>query len=291
MKKRIFCFVTFLCMLLSFVPAFADETMEQRVFDYADLISATEEQEMNLWIEEMRESWGLDLAYVTTYDTEGKSARNYGADFYVEHELGLGETYDGVIFVLDMTNREGQIVTCGKAIDIYTDDYIALMWNNMKEYLSDGEYYGAFFSLFMDMNDIAEEYAAYQENPDSYVSPYQQESSAYLSQNLALQKNSRVPMFVGVAAVFSLVIAGISVASMRKSCKNIRPFTDGRAYLKENGFHLQVNQDTFANTHTTMMPVPRNDDNHHHSGGSWGGPSTTFHGGGGRSFGGGGGKF
>jgi uncharacterized protein len=99
---------------------------------------------------------------------------------------------------------------------------------------------------------------------------------------------------VVIAAVFALVIAAMAVGSMRKSCRNVKPFTDGRAYLKENGFYLTVNRDSFVNTHTSIMPIPRDDDNHHgggfHSGGSWGGGSSTFSGGG-RSFGGGGGKF
>lgn len=296
MKKRLICLLTLLCMLLSALPVFAEETTaEQRVFDYADLISESDEQEMQLWINDMQENWGLDLAYLTTYDTEGKSVQQYGADFYVEHELGLGENYDGVIFVLDMSQREGQIITCGKAIDIYTDYYIDQMWDNMVGYLSDGEYYWAFFTLYMDMNNYAEEYAAYQKSPDTYVSEYQQ-SEAYISQNNASHRVSRLLMFGGIAAVFALVVAGIGVGSMRKACKNVRPFTDGRAYLKENGFYLTTSRDTFANTHTSMVPIPRDDDNHHHhsggfGGGSWGGPSSTFRGGGGRSFGGGGGKF
>ena len=82
-------------------------------------------------------------------------------------------------------------------------------------------------------------------------------------------------MIILLAAAFSAVIAGVSVMSMRKACKNVHPFTDGRAYLKENSCHLRTNQDTFANTHTTMVPIPRDDDNnHHHTGGFSGGGLT-----------------
>ena len=67
MKKRLICFITLLCMLLSALPAFAAETTaEQRVFDYADLISETDEAEMHLWIEDMQENWDMDLAFLTT---------------------------------------------------------------------------------------------------------------------------------------------------------------------------------------------------------------------------------
>lgn len=285
MKKRFFVFLTSLFMLFSVLPVYAEEmTAEQRVFDDADLLSEADEREMHLWIADMQENWGMDLAYLTTNDTEGKSVQEYGADFYVEHDLGLGENYDGVIFVLDMGSREGQIVTCGKAIDIYTDYYIDQMWNNMVGFLSDGDYYNAFFSLYMDMNELAGEYEMYQKDPDSFISDYSK-----------AQKTRGILTSAAVAGVFALVIAFLAVSSMRKSCKNVKPYTDGRAYLKENGYHLSVNRDSFASTHTALMPIPREDDHDHHgggfrSGGSWGGGSSTFSGGG-RSFGGGGGKF
>ena len=281
MKKRILVLLTALCMLLSALPVFGAEVTEQRVFDYAELIDEADEREMHLWIQDMRENWGMDLAYLTTNDTEGKTVQQYGADFYVEHDLGLGENYDGVIFVLDMGNREGQIITSGKAIDIYTDYYIDQMWDNMVGYLSDGDYYNAFFSLYMDMNELAGEYEQYQTDPDSFISDYSK-----------AQKQKSIFTSLGIAAIFSLVIAGFAVSSMKKACRNVRPYTDGRAYLKENGFYLTTNQDSFATTHTSMMPIPRDDDDHHSGGigGSWGGGSSTFSGGG-RSFGGGGGKF
>ena len=172
MKKRLLVFLTALVMLFSAVPVFAEEMTEQRVFDYAELLSDEDEREMHLWVADMQENWGMDLAFLTTNDTEGKSVQQYGADFYVEQNLGLGENYDGVIFVLDMGNREGRIITSGKAIDIYTDYYIDVMWDDMVTFLSDGDYYNAFFTLYMDLNHYASEYATYQKDPDSYLSDY-----------------------------------------------------------------------------------------------------------------------
>ena len=281
MKKKLLMLLMVLCMILPAVPAYA---AEQRVFDYADLLSDEEEQEVQMWAAEMQQIWNMDLAFLTTDDTEGKSVQQYGSDFYVEQDLGLGENYDGVIFVLDMGGREGQIITCGKAIDIYTDYYIDVMWEDMVGFLSDGEYFQAFFTLYVDLYHYATEYEKYQADSDAYLSDYSKE-----------QKAKSILTSAAISAVFALMVAAVSVSGMKKSHKNVKPFTDGRAYLKENGYHLSVNRDSFATTHTTMMPIPRDDNNHHRgggmSGGSWGGGSTVFRGGGGRSFGGGGGKF
>ena len=289
MKKRVLLIFMVFMMFFSAMPVYA---AEQRVYDDADILTAEEEADLQDICETVREEWELDLAYLTTNDTKGMSVKEYGADFYMEKEFGVGSDFSGVIFVVDMTTREAQIVTCGKAIDILTDYYIEAIWNDMKAYFSYGEYYLGMVDLWKNIDYYCGEYAQYGENPATYVSPYQKESDSFLSQH-QVSKGTSILMFLGVPAFFSLVIAGIAVASMRRSCKNVRPFTDGRAYLKENGCHLTVDQDTFANTHTSMVPIPRDDDDHHHhhsSGGSWGGGSHTFsHGG--RSFGGGGGKF
>lgn len=285
MKKKIVMFLTAVCLLFSAVPCFAEEVAEPRVFDYADLLSDAEEEEIQFWAETFRQDQEMDLAFLTTNDTEGKTVQQYGADFYIAQDLGIGENYDGVIFVLDMGSREGQIVTSGKAIEIYTDYYIDQMWNNMVNDLSEGEYYDAFFTLYLDLDGYAEEYKAYLADPDGYVSEYQQ-SEEYLSQHEG--EEGGIIIFVGIAALFALIVAGIVILGMRKSCKNVEPYTDGRAYLKENGVYLTKNIDSFVSTHTSRKPIPR-DDNKNHS--NWGGGSSTFSGGGGRSFGGGGGKF
>lgn len=275
MKKKWIGIFTLLCMLLSFVPAFAEEG---RVFDNADLLTAEEEAELQVLSEEIQQEWDMDLAYLTTNDTEGLSVREYGAQFYMEKNLGIGEDYSGLIFVVDMGSREAQIVTSGTAIDIFTDYYIEVIWEEVMDYLSDGDFYGGMVDLADNVSYYCGEYQKYLEDPD-YISAYEQDQDVNV-----------LPVFMGIAVLISLAIAGIGVTIMRRSCDTIRPFTDGRAYLKGNGYHLRVNQDIFANTHTTMMPIPKNDDTNHHSGGSWGGPSSTFSSGG-RSFGGGGGKF
>ena len=213
--------------------------------------------------------------------TEGLSTREYGAQFYIEQNLGVGEDYSGAIFVLDMGEREGQLVTCGEAMEMITDADADAIWDEISSYFSNGDYYGGMEQLWWDVDSLCADY-------QTYGAEGRPKSDAFFSES-PVSSGGGIAMIVLLAAAFSAVIAGVSVMSMRKACKNVHPFTDGRAYLKENGCHLRTNQDTFANTHTTMVPIPRDDDNnHHHTGGFSGGGSFSS---GGRSFGGGGGKF
>lgn len=275
MKKKGFAVLMLVFLLLSVLPASA---AEQRVFDNADLLTAEEEQNLQQFCEDAKEEYDIDFAYLTTNDTEGLSTRKYGEDFYIEHELGVGEGYSGAIFVLDMGEREGQLVTCGEAMEMITDEDADAIWDEISGYFSDGDYYGGMEQLWWYVDSLCADYQNYSADSGSV--------DTFFSEN-PVSSGGGIAMLVLLAAVFSAVIAGVSVMSMRKACKNVHPFTDGRAYLKENGCHLRTNQDTFANTHTTMMPIPRDDDNHHHHTGGFSGGSS----GGGRSFGGGGGKF
>lgn len=261
-----------LCLVSFAFPAFAGE---QRVFDYADLLTTEEEAELQQMAETMVTDWAMDLAFLTTYDTEGMPVREYGAQFYIEQDLGVGPDYDGVIFVVDMGTREAQIVTSGKAIDIFTDYYLEKMWNNMQGDFADGYYFWGMETLVNDMNYYNAEYQKYLTDPD-YVSEYEQEMSDEPVSDVLLV----------IAAVFSLIVAAVSVAVMKRKSNNVRPYSAGEAYLKQNGFYLSTDKNIFAGTHTTKAPIPRDDDNDS----SWGGDSSTFSSGG-HTFGGGGGKF
>ena len=139
MKKKGFVLLMMVFLLLSVLPASA---AEQRVFDNADLLTAEEEQNLQQFCEDAKEEYDIDFAYLTTKDTEGLSTREYGAQFYIEQNLGVGEDYSGAIFVLDMGEREGQLVTCGEAMEMITDADADAIWDEISSYFSNGDYYG-----------------------------------------------------------------------------------------------------------------------------------------------------
>lgn len=252
------------------VPAFA---AEQRVFDNAGLLDEADITEIEGWCEALREDWGIDLAFLTTNGTNDMQIEQYGAEFFMQQQLGVGAAQDGVLFVMDMAERDGRILTHGKAITIYTDYYIDKMWENMVGDLSDGDYWGAFYSLYADLDYYAGEYQNYLNDPD-YVSEYEQEMEG--------------GWLIAVVPAFfiGLLVAAIRLHLLKKQMDNVKPFTDGRAYLAANGYHLQRDHSNFAGSHITKVPLAKNDNNNS----SWGGSSSTFSGGG-SNFGGGGGKF
>ena len=276
-KKWVLMTLIVLCVSLFSVPAFA---AGPRVFDYADLLTEDEEMKLQQMSDATQEYWNMDLAYLTTVGTEGMSVKEYGAQFYLDNGFGAGVDKDGVILVVDMETRDAQIVTCGAAIDIFTDFYIEEIWDNMSGDFSDGNFFAGMETLYYEMDYYLAEYQKYLADPEGYMSEYQQ------------AEKEAVKLFSFVVAIpASLLIAAIGVFIMKCGNNNIQNFTDGRAYLKQNGFYLTEDKSIFAGTHTSRVPIPKDDDHgSSRGGGSWGGSSSTFSRGG-RSFGGGGGKF
>ena len=158
MKKKGFVLLMMMFLLLSVLPASA---AEQRVFDNADLLTAEEEQNLQQFCEDAKEEYDIDFAYLTTKDTEGLSTREYGAQFYIEQNLGVGEDYSGAIFVLDMGEREGQLVTCGEAMEMITDADADAIWDEISGYFSDGDYYGGMEQLWWDVDSLCADYQTY----------------------------------------------------------------------------------------------------------------------------------
>lgn len=272
MKKRMVLWLTCILTMLGCATAFS----AQHVIDDAGLFTTDEITQMESTISDIADTWQMDTLILTTDDTGGIAAREYGAEYFLDGNYGYGDQKDGVVFVIDMGNRDAQMVTHGAAIDIFTDYYIESIWDEVSPHLSDGDYFEAMTLFLQDVDFYCQEYQNYLANPETYVSEYQKE-----------QENSSRNLFMIAALVVSIIIAAVSIFVMRASHNNVKPFTDGQAYLKNNGVHMRINQDSFVSTHTTRTPIPKNDDD---NSSSWGGGSSTFSSGG-SDFGGGGGKF
>lgn len=205
MKKKGFVLLMMVFLLLSVLPASA---AEQRVFDNADLLTAEEEQNLQQFCEDAKEEYDIDFAYLTTKDTEGLSTREYGAQFYIEQNLGVGEDYSGAIFVLDMSEREGQLVTCGEAMEMITDADADAIWDEISSYFSNGDYYGGMEQLWWDVDSLCADY-------QTYGAEGRPKSDAFFSES-PVSSGGGIAMIILLAAAFSAVIAGVSVMSMRQ---------------------------------------------------------------------------
>ena len=72
-----------------------DHRLQPRVVDNANLLTASEEQELEKYLDSISEDLKFDIAVVTTDTINGKTPMAYADDFYDYNGYGYGDDRDG----------------------------------------------------------------------------------------------------------------------------------------------------------------------------------------------------
>ena len=134
--KKTLAFLTLIFMLIS--PA-NSVFAASGVYDDAGLFYETEVIALQEELTSLTEATGWDAAVVTTDDAEGKTSMAYADDFYTE--LGYGD--NGVLYLVDMDNREIYISATGTASECLTDIRMDNIFDSAVSYASQGSFYKA----------------------------------------------------------------------------------------------------------------------------------------------------
>ena len=267
LRKRIALSAVTALTLFVAVPVYADTY--DAVYDDAALLSDEEQQSLSEEITNLQETTGWEIFVLTTEDAQGKTAREYADDFYDTTATGD----DGVVFLIDMDNREVTISTAGEAIYYLNDDRIDDILDNCYDYVVDGEYASCFSSMLSD----AEYYYEVGVPSDAYT--YDEETGEIHYYHV-LTLGEILFAVVLAAAVFAAVFFGITGKYRLKFGGGYQ--YDYHAFGKVN---LTGQEDRFVNQMVTHRRIQTD------SGSSHSGRSTVHTSSSGRSHGGGSRKF
>ena len=140
-KLSILCSSLLLALMMCF-PVFASENLRY-VEDNANLLTVTEEQQLNDTLTEISERQGVDVGVITADDMGDKSIEDYAKAKY--NERGYGD--DGVLLVVNMEVREWWMSTYGKGTTAISSEDISTIGSEFAPYLSSKEYADAFEQL------------------------------------------------------------------------------------------------------------------------------------------------
>ena len=269
----------------------------QRVFDDADLLTEIEEQTVQAEIEKTIDKLSMDIIVVTTDDSRGKSAMAYADDFYDQNGFGYGDSYGpGVLFLIDVDNREIYISTAGEGIAAFSDWEIEQMLDQIFYWVSEGQWYDACMEFVYQVDEYGdnEETAQngyYDKNTDTFVEYTEAELKA-------MRRKAAIDQVLSAGSIVSklfiaVIIGAVSVLIMCISVnKNSAP--SGQVYMKPGSEQIRQRYDHKTNTTVTKRHIPRNNNTSGMSrsgGGGGGGHSSVHRSSGGRSHGGGGRRF
>lgn len=278
MMKRFKKLAALLCLCAGWLLAMQVSAEECLVYDHADLLSVQEEEYLENLAAERGEQWNMNFLVVTIDDAEGKSSMEYADDFY-DAQFPEETEEDGVLYLIDMDNREIYLSPCGEAIRYLTDDRIECILDKAYEYVAEGDYYGTFVTFLEEtegylMEGIPSDQYNYDVNTGE-IDKYQEPMRITIGEFL-------------FALVAALIPAAITVGVIK--AKYQLKFEDFHydAYT-DSEVQLSVKSDRLVNQFVTHRRIPKNNGS---SGGSGGGSRSSVHrSSSGRSHGGGGRKF
>ena len=241
----------------------------EKVYDFANLYTDAQEKELYSLIMEYIDSYNLDFAIVTINNNSKESTAAYAQDFYDYNSFGIGNSYDGILFLIDMVNREFYMTTTGAGITMYTDDRIDKCLDEAFSYITEGEYYNATEAFIKKASWYA-----------SIGAPDRFGNEPKLKGIAKLKAMSWSSIFV-----FSVVATGIVIFIFISSNKSVRKANSSKYYLAKADVNVDKEIFLGRNVHSS----PRFNDSS--SGGSSGGGRSISSGSSGRSHGGGGRSF
>ena len=277
MMKRLKRVFTTLCLCAGWMMAMNASAEECLVYDHADLLSVQEEEYLENLAAERGSQWNMNFLVVTINDAEGKSSKDFADDFY-DAKFPEESEEDGVLYLIDMDNREVYLSASGEAIRYLTDERIERISDEVYEYVSEADYYGAF--------------AAFIEETERYLIKGIPSDQYHYDVNTGEIDKYEEPMKITFgeflfALAAALISAGVTIGAVK-----------AKYQLKFEDFHydaytasevdLTVKSDHLVNTFVTHRRIPKNNG---HSGGDGGSRSSVHRASSGRSHGGGGRKF
>ena len=279
MKRISAIILSALFLFLFSVCSYAD-SFDVMIDDRASLFSEEEAENIDAAAYEFANLTEFSVAVVTTDYAMGKSAMEFADDYYDSLIFSSGWSENGILFLIDMDNREIYVSCAGLCIDEYSDYELNEIVDGGYAYVSAGEYSDCIITmiseaekLFAESNDIS----SYYENGEfipTYGGEYEEEYY-YGDYDYSDNENGFSISHFLFYIIISLVIGGITVFAVKSSYKNIGKGDEFNA--DDISLELTASNDNVISKNVITTKIPRNNNNNNHRTGGGGSRSVSVH--------------
>ena len=261
MKKFLAIITIILCMSSSFT-AFADFE-NAPIADNAGYLTDGEFAELTDQLNEIRETYNVDVAVFTEYEMSGEDAESTADDIFDYMGYGAGEGADGIILYIATEPRVYHMSTHGSGEEIFNDNGLAYLESQFLPLLKEDDYYGA-IKAYADYSDLLLEMAEQGE-------PY----------NETYHSGTYVLCVIAGAFFLPLLLAYIMMKQKLAKMKTAVRKNYAENYMKQDSFRLDSSRDIFLYSTVTKTARPKESSG---SGGGHTSSSGEHHGGRGGSY-------
>lgn len=282
--KKIISIIFVLLILLSVFCVNAFASVNTIIDDSADLFSDSEESEISESVLQFSDETGYSAIVLTTDSAMGKTSQQYADDYFDNLIISEGWEEKGILFLIDMDNREVCISTMGDCISVYSD-YIDSIIDSGYDDLVNGNYSDCIImmvssSLKFAMSNSDDYYIG--DYDDTFCGDYSVIDGEIVYDDYQT-KGSFDFSNILICIIIAVVIGVVSVIAVRSSYKNMGKGDEFDA--DDVILNLTGSNDTVISRNVITTRVPRNNNNHRSGGGVSHRSSGGFsHGGGSRKF-------
>jgi uncharacterized protein len=190
--------------------------------------------------------------------------QDYADDNYDYNDYGMGGNDDGILLLVNMSDRKIQISTHGYGITAFTDAGVSYIIDQVSAKLKKKNY-----------SEALTEYATLS---DKFIT--QAKTGTPYDRNNLPKKNFEFGKNILISLVVGAIAAAIVMFILYKQMKNVAQKAAADDYVKKDSLNVTESRDRYLYTHTSRKARPKS------SGGSSTHTSSS-----GRSHGGGGGSF
>lgn len=239
--KRFFWLL--LALLLFALPALA----EQRVFDEADLLTASTESALEEAIADIQSQYAFDVVIVTVPHTNNQEIQYFAADFYDYGGFGFNSTHDGILFIISSSTRKYYILNTGTGESIFSDSVLYEIEDEVVPYLRQNRY-------------------------DDAMAEFVRQVSHRLNLHTPLGRaNALFPLLL----IAGVAVGLITILIFKAQMKTVRRQSNASRYIRKGSFQLNRSQDIYLYTSTSRAMIQQPSSGGHGGGGHGGGGGFT----------------
>lgn len=268
------------CLLLWLFPGGtalgAEDTAA--VYDYAGLLSSSETAALEENARDFSDSWNMNVVFLTTDDTGDKDSESYADDFYMDNGYYDNGMDGGILFLIDMDNRQVWISTAHDMRYYLTDERLEDVIDAGYEELTEEKY----ALCFENMLDETERFM--EKGIDSRQYLYDRETGE-------IKVYRSITLGEGLFAALAALAAGAAAVGCVLVRYRVRLSSYTYPWREKCRFRVKHKDSRLVNQFVTKRRLPEQNPPDHGGGGGGGGRTTTHTSSGGGSFGGGGRSF
>lgn len=244
MTKKIFAIIIATLICASFVFS-ASAYTQQYVIDYADNLSSSEVEELDLFAEKLESAYGVTVLFCITEGTGDVTADEFASETYSDYT----DNENGLIIVHDDWNKTYFTFISGNADEYFSDAAVDSMTD---AYDTNESYYGGISTCY----ELAEEYL---ENGYSggYVNDSEPLNNDTDTIGASEEKDGVSIIWLPVSLLIGLLVGFLIINGIASKNKSVKMQENATVYTRPGSMVITGSADNFLYNNVERREKPK----------------------------------